>query len=115
MPYKAKRGCQYPGCNQLSNNEFCVEHQKIMRRSYDKNTRSTDHNKKYGHEWKRIRGRYAKEHPLCEMCFKEGKYSLLEEVHHILPVSRGGTNASTNLMSVCKSCHNKLHVELGDR
>ncbi len=39
----------------------------------------------------------------------------MEEVHHILPVNRGGTNVDLNLMNVCKSCHNKIHIELGDR
>ncbi len=115
MPYKAKRGCQYPGCNQLTYKEYCIKHQKIMSKAYDNNTRLPDHNKKYGYQWKRVRVRYAKEHPLCEMCFKEGRYTRLDEVHHIIPVSRGGTNERTNLMSVCKSCHNKIHIELGDR
>ena len=115
MPFKIKHGCHYPGCNQLTNEEYCPEHNKIMQKNYDKYTRSPDHKKKYGHEWARIRERYVKEHPLCERCLKEGRYTSVEEVHHILPVSRGGTNAKSNLMSVCKSCHNKLHIELGDR
>ena len=39
----------------------------------------------------------------------------VEEVHHILPLSRGGTNDEDNLMSLCKSCHSKIHADRGDR
>ncbi len=62
-----------------------------------------------------IRDKYAKVHLLCERCLKEGMVTLMEEVHHILPVNRGGTNDASNLMSLCRSCHNKIHIELGDR
>lgn len=115
MPYKIKHGCHYPGCYKLTDEEYCEEHKKIMQKDYDRFTRSPDHKKKYGHEWARIRERYVREHPLCEMCLEEGRYTPVEEVHHIIPVSRGGTNARSNLMSVCKSCHNKIHIALGDR
>ncbi|NMA99968.1 MAG: HNH endonuclease, partial [Firmicutes bacterium] len=27
----------------------------------------------------------------------------------------GGTHDTSNLLSLCRSCHNKLHIELGDR
>ena len=59
--------------------------------------------------------RYAAAHPLCEMCLKEGRLTPVEEVHHIVPLSQGGTHRNDNLMSLCQSCHTKLHHELGDR
>lgn len=77
--------------------------------------RQPDVNQKYGRAWKRIRTKYVSEHPLCEMCLKEGKLVPVEEVHHILPVSQGGTHARDNLMSLCQSCHTKIHREIGDR
>ena len=72
-------------------------------------------NKTYGRAWKRIRDRYAAEHPLCELCLKEGRLTPVEEVHHILPISHGGTHDRSNLMSLCRSCHQKIHLEIGDR
>ena len=48
-------------------------------------------------------------------CLKEGKLTPMEEVHHILPVNRGGSNDWSNLMSLCHSCHEKIHKALGDR
>ena len=86
-----------------------------MRRQYDRYERSPDFHKKYGRAWKRIRDSYAAEHPLCEQCLKEGRVVPVDEVHHILPVSRGGTHTRSNLMSLCRSCHNKIHIEMGDR
>lgn len=87
----------------------------VLFRNYDRYVRSPDVNKKYGRAWKRIRDRYAAEHPLCERCLMEGRVTLMDEVHHILPISRGGTHDKSNLMSLCHSCHNKIHIEMGDR
>jgi hypothetical protein len=36
----------------------------------------------------------------------------VEEVHHIIPLSEGGTNDESNLMSLCRSCHEKIHKEI---
>jgi len=82
---------------------------------YNKYSRGPDANRKYGRAWKKIRDRYAREHPLCEMCKEDGRLTSIDEVHHILPISQGGTHDRSNLMSLCKSCHNKIHLEIGDR
>ena len=115
MPTKFKKPCSYPGCPNLTTETYCSEHKAKVNKEYNKFQRSLDHNKIYGREWKRIRALYVREHPLCEMCLKEGKLTPVEEVHHILPVERGGTHDVSNLMSLCKSCHNKIHIALGDR
>ena len=115
MPKAPKRPCGYPGCPRLSDGPYCEEHQKMMDRQYNKYGRAPDVHKKYGRAWKRIRDRYAAEHPFCEQCYKEGRITLMDEVHHILPVSRGGRHNKENLMSLCRSCHTKIHHDLGDR
>ena len=115
MPKRPLRPCSHPGCPNLCEGQFCEQHRVEERRKYDKYERSSDVNRKYGRAWKRIRDRYAAEHPLCEMCLKEGRLTPVQEVHHILPVSKGGTHARDNLMSICQSCHIKIHNDLGDR
>lgn len=115
MPTKPKKPCKYPGCPNLTDGTYCEQHRKLMARNYEKYQRAPDTRKKYGHEWRRIRNRYVAKHPLCERCLKKGRITPVEEVHHILPVNRGGTNEESNLMSVCKRCHNQIHIELGDR
>ena len=102
MPYKPKCPCAYPGCGRLAESEqYCAEHQKAMDKHYNQYQRDPASNKRYGRAWKRIRDRYIKAHPLCEECKKANRLTPAEEVHHILPLSQGGTNEVSNLMSLC--------------
>lgn len=57
---------------------------------------------------------YVKEHPFCELCFEKGILVPVDEVHHKLPLSEGGTHERSNLVALCKSCHAKIHAERGD-
>ena len=115
MPKYPKRPCSYPGCPNLTDGQYCEEHRTKARRQYDKYERSPDVHKKYGHAWRLISDKYMLEHPYCEQCFKYGRMILADECHHIIPVNHGGTNEPENLMALCRSCHNKIHHELGDR
>lgn len=115
MPRKPKRPCRYPGCPNLTDGVYCEKHEKQMEQHYEKFQRGYSPGKRYGRAWTRIRHRYASKHPLCEMCMKEGRYVAVEEVHHIVPLSEGGTHDESNLMSLCRSCHEKIHKERGDR
>ncbi|MDK7785471.1 HNH endonuclease signature motif containing protein [Gardnerella vaginalis] len=56
-----------------------------------------------------------REHPFCELCFKNHMLVPVEQVHHIKPIAEGGTHARENLISLCKSCHSKIHAKRGDR
>lgn len=49
---------------------------------------------------------------LCVPCAREGKTVKCAEVHHIVPLSKGGRTVKSNLMCVCMACHNKRHVHL---
>ena len=115
MPRKPLRPCSYPTCPNLTDKQYCELHRTEQRRKYDKYERRADIHRSYGRAWSRIRNRYAAEHPLCEMCMQEGRATLMDEVHHIIPTSQGGTHDVGNLMSLCRSCHNKVHLKLGDR
>ena len=84
-------------------------------RRYEKYDRDTETQRRYGTEWRRVRGRYISQHPLCEECLKAGKLTPATEVHHILPLSRGGTHEEKNLMALCKPCHSRITAEMGDR
>lgn len=115
MPRKPKRPCSYPGCPELTEGRYCEEHAAMMNKQYEKYNRDPDTRRRYGRAWKRIRDKYVAAHPLCEMCQKNGKLTPTEEVHHILPLSRGGTHAESNLMALCKSCHSEITARDGDR
>ena len=72
MPMKPKRPCSYPGCPILTDGRFCPEHQKQVNSNYEKYGRDKATKKRYGRAWKRIRDKYAAEHPFCELCFDRG-------------------------------------------
>lgn len=115
MPYKPKRPCSYPGCPHLTNGRFCEEHQRQENKRYEKYNRPPEAKKRYGRAWKRIRDRHIAQHPLCEVCKRNGRLTQAKEVHHILPLSHGGTHEDSNLMSLCKACHSKITAKDGDR
>ena len=115
MPRKPKRPCSYPGCPKLTDGRFCEEHEKLEAKRYEKYDRDPATKRRYGRAWKRIRDRYMHAHPLCEKCLEEGRLTEAEQVHHIKPLAEGGDHSENNLMSLCSSCHAKIHAERGDR
>ena len=115
MPKKPLKPCRYPGCPNLTDELYCEEHRKEARRKYDKYERRPDINKLYGRRWKRIRDAYVREHPFCEKCYEEGRLVPVTEVHHIIPINDGGTSDFDNLMSLCHSCHEKIHQKMAGR
>ena len=66
--------------------------------------------KRYGRAWKRIRDRYASQHPNCELCLMTMRVSKATEIHHIVPISRGGKHIEANLMALCHECHTWIHT-----
>lgn len=82
MPYKPKKPCAYPGCPNLTDKKYCKEHERLENKRYDRYQRDPAHKKRYGRTWQKIRARYVKLHPFCEMCLKEGKIVPVEQVHH---------------------------------
>lgn len=115
MPRKPKRPCSHPGCPRLTEGRFCEEHQRKENQRYEKYDRDPAVRRRYGRVWKRIRDSYVKDHPFCEKCFENGVLVEVEEVHHIKPLAEGGTHEKSNLISLCKSCHARIHAERGDR
>ncbi len=115
LPRKPKRPCSYPGCPNLTDGRFCEKHQREENKRYEKYDRNPAVRRRYGRVWKRVRDAYVKEHPFCEECFKKGIMVPVEEVHHIKPLSEGGNHNKSNLISLCKSCHARIHAERGDR
>lgn len=115
MPKRPKKPYSFPGCPRLTNGRYCEEHERLMNARYNKYERPYKSGERYGAEWRKIRNRYIKAHPLCEICRGRGLVVPATEVHHKIPLSRGGTHDDENLMSLCKSCHSRITAEMGDR
>ena len=70
--------------------------------------------------WRDCRNRQLRLHPLCQMCEREGRIRLAEEVHHVRPIESVNDEIvmkrlaydPDNLMSVCRECHHKIHANL---
>lgn len=114
MPKSPKKPCRYPGCPNLSYNSYCDKHKKLIASKYEMYGRNKTTKKLYGYSWSKIRSRYVKSHPYCELCFKKGILVPVDEVHHKIPLAEGGTHVDSNLISLCKTCHARIHGENGD-
>jgi len=51
-----------------------------------------------------------RDHYTCQGC---AKTDLPLDVHHIIPITKGGKNWLSNLISLCRSCHERVHPWLG--
>lgn len=55
--------------------------------------------------------------PDCRVCRWEAPRRTMMHAHHVVPISKGGTNERTNLVQLCPNCHALAHYEyrLGSR
>lgn len=61
-----------------------------------------------------IRSSVLRYKPLCVVCKTKGLVSRAEEVDHIIPLHKGGTDAYENLQGLCKDCHDeKTRLDCG--
>ncbi|AOZ73102.1 HNH endonuclease [Boudabousia tangfeifanii] len=115
MPRRPKTPCRWPGCPALTDARYCETHTKEADTNYRRYERDPEINKRYGSTWRKIRAQYVAKYPLCEQCEAEGRLTPVAEVHHIRPLSHGGTHDENNLMSLCKPCHSRQTALDGDR
>ena len=47
---------------------------------------------------------------ICQCCFKYFGDKLT--IHHIKPLSEGGSNDVSNLIPICEPCHKRTHIDL---
>lgn len=104
MPYRPKKPCRHPGCANLTDGRYCEEHISC----HPEVTRSAT-KRGYGSKWRTSSKAYLREHSLCEICKRNGKYVQATVVDHIKP-HRGDNKLfwdKSNWQSLCKSCHDK--------
>ncbi|OYR49997.1 HNH endonuclease [Halorubrum sp. Eb13] len=66
----------------------------------------------YPDDWdSRRKAVYARDGHTCQNCgAKGGPFGNNElHCHHIIPKSKGGSHAKSNLKTLCRDCHNKVH------
>lgn len=72
------------------------------------------HDRGYGAQWDKLRKQVLKrDNYLCQECLREGRLTPLgvrprdHAVDHIEAKAKGGTDAMTNLQSLCAPCHDR--------
>lgn len=69
-------------------------------------SRQSRHQRGYGSKWDVIRERVLKrDKGLCQLCLRAGVVREAKTVDHIIPKAHGGTDADSNLQSLCWPCH----------
>ena len=120
-----KKTCNKIGCNNLisrkQNPPYCEEHIHEIKR-YRNKLRASKKDKfddfYNSPAWKNMRDYIlSKNNYLCEECKKENRYTSADTVHHIVHLrAEGGWELrlkESNLMAICRTCHNKVHREKG--
>jgi 5-methylcytosine-specific restriction protein A len=104
VPNRPLKTCSNPGCSELTNEAYCTihkaQHDKLRGSSYDRG---------YDNRWRKYRIIFLREHPLCEICLKEGKITQATDIDHRLP-HRGDKKLfwdESNLQALCHSCHSR--------
>lgn len=64
-----------------------------------------------GRTLQRIRQRIMQGQPLCRMCEEKGFVTPGQEMDHIVPLFRGGSNDDDNLQMLCVECHRKKSAD----
>ena len=116
MPHRNKKPCSKPGCPKLvaAGQTYCNKHKKEYKsrrnKKYDREKRDKKISKFYSSStWKKIRDRYIKKNPLCEICKEKGLSEVADEVDHIVRIKVNWSKRfnSKNLQSLCHKCHMK--------
>lgn len=80
---------------------------KIVRASYSTKAGHTQVN-----SWWELRKKaWTRDQGKCVDHRRRGILVTATDVHHIVPLARGGTNTMSNLICLCDTCHIKRHPQ----
>ena len=65
-------------------------------------------NNKHDSRWARLSQLKRKGEPLCRLCHAGGRIVPAAVVDHIVPLADGGSHEESNLMPLCKRCHDAI-------
>ena len=120
MPPKPRRPCSVPGCPNLTPGRYCEEHtHKAVEQTaarhryydrYQRNQKAKDFYESIA--WEKTRQAVLiRDKGLCQECLKEKKITPADTVHHIVELREdwGRRLDMDNLVSLCASCHSRIH------
>lgn len=69
------------------------------------------HERGYGSAWDRLRKTIlTRDKHLCQHCFAKGRVTAGNQVDHIKPKAKGGTDDPANLTVLCRPCHDRKTI-----
>jgi HNH endonuclease len=74
---------------------------------------SNNESKRYGSTWVKLRCRILNRDRYlcqCEECKRDKRLTYADEVDHVIPVERGGSDAEWNLQAINHDCHKRKTV-----
>lgn len=77
---------------------------------YERNKKITSNVKRRNESFSSFKNEKKRRPKICACCGSKEKLNL----HHIIPISIGGTNEYYNLVYLCKDCHYKMHKMLNE-
>jgi 5-methylcytosine-specific restriction protein A len=106
MPNRPRSPCSFARCpgRAIGITGRCADHP----RKPQPENRPNAAQRGYGGTWQKLRLMHLARYPLCETCGEDNITEGATEVHHVIPLGDGGSNATDNLQSLCKSCHSRI-------
>lgn len=99
MPYAPPHVCGRCGAL-VPSGARCLRCQREFDRA-----RAPAHRAGYGSHWRMIRARFLALHYMCNV---PGCRQPATDVHHVVPLSDGGTHAFANLQALCHAHHSRI-------
>ncbi|WP_407322199.1 HNH endonuclease [Dickeya ananatis] len=106
MPSATPRACRCRGCKKTTTHKsgYCEDHRSTGWQAYKPG--QSRHQRGYGTNWDSLRQLILRrDNYLCVECQKAGVVRAATTVDHIVAKSHGGTDAESNLQSLCWPHH----------
>ena len=125
MPTSPQKPCNSPGCQALTFERYCPEHEHKQRQSgkdYDERRASDPvlHNNakiRSSQRWRQLRAFFIAQNPLCADPFgihrRMNRTVSASQVHHVKPLGTHPELAfgASNLMALCTGCHARIEKQ----
>jgi len=120
MPRSAPSPCTYPHCAKVVyEGSRCDEHRVRYNSKQEKKYRTSDERAELTKfyqslQWRKLRQYHITRNPLCKSCGDSGLTIVADVVDHIEEIRDNPQRRldTTNLQSLCHSCHNRKTAEV---
>lgn len=117
MPSRAPCICSHAGCGRLvTKGARCQQHEKLAGWYLYEQQQGNRHERGYGYQWEKLRKKIlSRDNYLCVNCLSKNIMLPAKQVDHIVPKAHGGTDAPSNLQSLCVACHRRKTAQESTR